>query len=287
MYPGAVVVGGAAGCPAVAWDGPVAPVVPCAAADDGASASTTTAPRMEAPLIGPIRSERRVFIRAGRYSMARMPRRGQRCHPPSCPAILTARVRRSVSMTPTFDHTPSMRIPVAGALAALTLVLAGLAGPSAAGAGTTFGSPLAATVHDFRNCLSHLPTPQSRLLALRSGLGGRHILSQADAATQLGITLTQEQAREPKAAAHLRRLGHETNCGSGQATSTPAPARSTTAPSRTSRSAPTSRRSASSSSGTDGVPASGGWNRPGPLIALGVAAIALVALLREVVRVVR
>ena len=180
-----------------------------------------------------------------------------------------------------------MRIPVAGALAALTLVLAGLAGPSAAGAGTTFGSPLAATVHDFRNCLSHLPTPQSRLLALRSGLGGRHILSQADAATQLGITLTQEQAREPKAAAHLRRLGHEANCGSGQATSTPAPARSTTAPSRTSRSAPTSRRSASSSSGTDGVPASGGWNRPGPLIALGVAAIALVALLREVVRVVR
>jgi hypothetical protein len=35
------------------------------------------------------------------------------------------------------------------------------------------------------------------------------------------------------------------------------------------------------------VPASGGWNRPGPLIALGVAVLALIGLVREVVRVVR
>jgi len=189
------------------------------------------------------------------------------------------------------------------AVAACVLAALSTASDPLARAATTFGSPLAAEVHDLRACLSDLPTTQSRLLALRSGLGGRPIASQAQTATQLGLSLGQEQTQEGAAVARLRRLGRRAGCGSGQTSPAPAPSRApaprptptrAATPARSPAAAPHSTRStgasprpASGSGGPGAVPSSGGWKHPGPLIALGIAVLALAALLREVVRVVR
>jgi hypothetical protein len=154
--------------------------------------------------------------------------------------------------------------------------LAALAASAPAGAAQSkfLDKHYADSVHDLRQCLDVLSTSERRIVVLRSGIGPEDPASPRQVATKLGIAVSSVSKAQWVPVRKMRVAQKAGRCDGAK------PASTVTATAVKPASTPTAAAVAAPVE-------KAGWDTPKVLILLGVAAICLMGILREVLGAIR